>query len=163
VHPGRHPLAPADGDGELDIEVESPSEAVHYVAWDDEGIRAAFLKGTNDIRGERTPPSVRVGISILRADAACDLCFSTRPEGWRVSVAHAKESVAVHLPSWINPLRALDAHGQAIPLRRHDGHTIVEVPPVETAGIVRLVAHEGSQGRAEQTTAGMAGAGDATG
>jgi beta-galactosidase len=77
-----------DGDRET-LELRSPSGVAHAILLEDGRLRAVYLKGTNDLRGQRVAPRVIVAGDTWGAEAACDLCV-TRPAGGgiEVSVAH---------------------------------------------------------------------------
>ncbi|GEM_PF-3170456 len=121
--------------------VRSPSLAAHAVALDASGIRACYLKGITDTRGERVAPRLSAASDVLEADDPCDLCVTRTGEGLRVSVAHlGKAATRVRLP--LDPALVAQAEdGRGEPLRMRpapEGGLEVVVPAIERAGIATL-------------------------
>lgn len=76
------------GGARLEVELRSPSQSVHAFSLQDGALRACYLKGVNDMRGERVAPALRAGSEEWSAGDACDLCVTPTSDGWSVSAAH---------------------------------------------------------------------------
>lgn len=76
------------GGARLEVELRSPSQSVHAFALEGGALRACYLKGVNDMRGERVAPAIRAESEEWHASGPCDLCVVPTPEGRDVSVAH---------------------------------------------------------------------------
>lgn len=102
----------------IEVALDSPSQSVHAFSLADGRLRACYLKGTNDLRGERVRPRLSTPAETWDASASCDLCVF--PEGNAVLVS------AAHLPAEVDAARV------------RLGPDAVDIARIEQAGFVRV-------------------------
>lgn len=102
-----------------DVVLRSPSQSVHAFSLAEGRLRACYLKGVNDVRGERVAPSIATEKQAWRAGDSCDLCIVPEPTGGHLA------SVA-HLPPGVEATR-LEGVRAPVMVRR-----------IESAGFTRL-------------------------